>query len=101
MKYLIILLLILAGCTQIEDCNKGPVCGKIQVQCITTPCDPVEQTFKNECEANEKKAFDIKKGPCNPISNFQECIDAGYPAMESYPRQCRDIITDRTFTEVI
>ena len=22
-----------------------PVCGKIQVQCITTPCNPVEQTF--------------------------------------------------------
>jgi len=24
------------------------------------------------------------------ITNFQECIDAGYPAMESYPRQCND-----------
>jgi hypothetical protein len=23
------------------------------------------------------------------ISSFQECIDAGYPVMESYPRQCR------------
>lgn len=22
------------------------------------------------------------------ISSFQECLDAGYPIMESYPRQC-------------
>ena len=22
------------------------------------------------------------------ISSFQECVDAGYPVMESYPRQC-------------
>ncbi len=23
-----------------------------------------------------------------PITSFQECLDAGYPIMESYPRQC-------------
>ena len=28
--------------------------------------------------------------PKMQITNFQECIDAGYPAMESYPRQCND-----------
>jgi hypothetical protein len=33
------------------------------------------------------------------ITNFQECIDAGNPAMESYPRQCR--AGDNTFTEDI
>ena len=33
------------------------------------------------------------------ITNFQECIDAGNPVMESYPRQCR--AGDRTFTEEI
>jgi len=35
------------------------------------------------------------------ITNFQECIDAGNPAMESYPRQCRDPISDQTFIEII
>ncbi|MEE9525953.1 MAG: cupredoxin domain-containing protein [Candidatus Woesearchaeota archaeon] len=35
------------------------------------------------------------------ITNFEECIAAGNPAMESYPRQCRDPNTDRTFTEDI
>ena len=25
-----------------------------------------------------------------PVSSFQACAAAGYPVMESYPRQCRD-----------
>ena len=33
------------------------------------------------------------------IDIFKECIDAGYPAMESYPRQCR--AGDKTFVEDI
>ncbi len=37
----------------------------------------------------------------NEITNFEECIAAGNPAMESYPRQCRDSVGDRTFIEVI
>lgn len=24
------------------------------------------------------------------VTNFQECVEAGYPVMESYPRQCQD-----------
>lgn len=34
------------------------------------------------------------------ISNFNECISAGNPVMESYPRQCRDE-NGRTFVEEI
>jgi len=33
------------------------------------------------------------------ITSFQECIDAGYPVMESYPRQCR--ADNTTFVENI
>ncbi len=34
------------------------------------------------------------------VQNFEECIKAGYPVMESYPRQCK--ATDgKTFTEDI
>lgn len=29
----------------------APVCGLVQVQCITTPCDPVPETFSNGCAA--------------------------------------------------
>jgi hypothetical protein len=31
------------------------------------------------------------------ITNFDECVAAGYPVMESYPRQCSD--GENTFTE--
>jgi len=33
------------------------------------------------------------------INSFDECIAAGYPAMESYPRQCKT--DDKSFTEDI
>ncbi|MFC1678539.1 Gmad2 immunoglobulin-like domain-containing protein [Patescibacteria group bacterium] len=42
---------------------------------------------------------EIKKNMEGKITNFQECIEAGNPAMESYPRQCR--AGDQTFTENI
>tara|TARA_B100000508_G_scaffold31981_1_gene24596 strand:- start:34622 stop:35248 length:627 start_codon:yes stop_codon:yes gene_type:complete len=29
----------------------APVCGQVEVQCITTPCDPQPQTFSNGCTA--------------------------------------------------
>ena len=28
-----------------------PVCATVNVQCVTTPCDPVEETFANSCKA--------------------------------------------------
>lgn len=48
------------------DCTKEyvPVCGKIQVQCITVPCDPVDTTFANRCLAVQAGATEIKEGIC-------------------------------------
>lgn len=36
-----------------QACTKEymPVCGQVQVQCITTPCDLVKETFANKCTA--------------------------------------------------
>jgi len=34
------------------------------------------------------------------IGNFEECVAAGYPVMESYPRQCR-VPGGPSFTEII
>ena len=36
-----------------EACIKEyiPVCGLVEVQCVTTPCNPVPQTFGNGCSA--------------------------------------------------
>lgn len=40
-----------------------------------------------------------KKAPPLLIANFEECVKASNPIMESYPRQCRH--RDQTFTEDI
>lgn len=40
-----------------------------------------------------------KKEAPPPVTNFEECVKAGNPVMESYPRQCRH--NDQTFTEEI
>lgn len=28
-----------------------PVCGEMAVQCVTTPCEPIQQTYGNACVA--------------------------------------------------
>ena len=42
----------------------APVCGKVAVQCITTPCPAVDQTFGNMCTAQAAGATDITAGEC-------------------------------------
>lgn len=42
----------------------APVCGKVQVQCITAPCPTIEQTFGNTCTAQAAGATDIVAGEC-------------------------------------
>lgn len=38
---------------QVEVCTMeyAPVCGLVEVQCITAPCDPVPETFSSGCMA--------------------------------------------------
>lgn len=77
-----------------------PVCGKVQVQCITAPCPPIDTTFGNLCEAQAAGAFDIRDGECvdeevnlqgaclsfdgNWLEEFNEC--------EGMPQQmCADL----------
>jgi hypothetical protein len=35
------------GCIEIYQ----PVCANVNVQCVTTPCDPVQEMFENSCKA--------------------------------------------------
>ena len=35
------------GCIEIYQ----PVCATVNIQCITTPCNPVKETFENSCKA--------------------------------------------------
>lgn len=43
--------------------------------------------------------FSKKELPQPIVTNFEECVAAGNPVMESYPRQCRD--GEQSFTEDI
>lgn len=51
-------------CTQ----QYQPVCGEVQVQCVTAPCYPVQQTFGNRCEAERAHATNIQPGTCDSQS---------------------------------
>jgi hypothetical protein len=78
-------------------CTKeyNPVCGKINVQCITTPCDPVEETFSNICEAKKSDAFDIIEGECE-AEQFVICTESlkGFDPKE-YAQNNRGICVER------
>jgi len=48
--------------------------------------DDVKDTAVDQVTTTEEKPEEVKL----QITNFEQCIAAGNPAMESYPRQCRD-----------
>jgi hypothetical protein len=54
------------GCEPRKPCTREymPVCGEVEVQCITAPCDPVKTTFSNKCEAENAGAKSIVEGAC-------------------------------------
>ena len=60
------------GCKQLNEdsirpCTREyrPVCGEIQIECVTTPCTPIMKTFSNACVlSNNKRAKFLYKGVC-------------------------------------
>jgi len=65
-----------------------PVCAELQIECVTTPCNPIQKTFGNECElgkdSNATKLYDgackIEGGPAVPLnctSWFDGCNTCG------------------------
>jgi hypothetical protein len=43
----------------------APVCGLVQVECVTTPCNPVLQTFSNDCFAcANDRVLSYTEGAC-------------------------------------
>ena len=51
----------------IDACQEiyQPVCGQMQVECITTPCNPVKETFENSCKAcTNERVISYTEGEC-------------------------------------
>jgi heat shock protein HslJ len=46
----------------------APVCGSVQVQCITAPCNPIKQTFSNSCMASASNATNVTIGECGDVA---------------------------------
>ncbi len=67
-------------------CGDG-VCAEIVCLAIGCPCAETPDSCPQDCK---QISFDI--------TNFDECARAGFPIMESYPRQCRSS-DGRTFVE--
>ena len=45
----------------------APVCASVQIQCITTPCEPIPKTFSNSCFACSENSVDsYTEGECAP-----------------------------------
>ncbi len=45
-----------------------PVCGLVEVQCITTPCNPVPETFSNGCSAcSQSNVISYTSGSCEAL----------------------------------
>lgn len=53
-----------------QACTKeySPVCGSKPIVCITTPCNPVPQTYGNRCTMNADGASFLYEGACRDTS---------------------------------
>lgn len=65
--------------------------------------DGVFNTCGSACSSNTDICIEVCAFTCEflDITNFEECANAGYPVMESYPRQCRVPGAEETFVEEI
>jgi hypothetical protein len=53
------------------ECTKEyePVCGQIRIVCITTPCNPIQQTYANKCMMKAAGAEKLYDGACKDRAN--------------------------------
>lgn len=46
----------------------APVCGEVEVQCVTAPCNPIQETFSNSCHLKARGAKFLHEGECKTDS---------------------------------
>ncbi|MBD3388398.1 MAG: hypothetical protein GF416_04940 [Candidatus Altiarchaeales archaeon] len=98
------LLVLLTGSKSHDGGMVGGDCGTVSPEGRDECCGRKNaDTPHDTCVGSWR--YDGKEGKCEyvchgSITNFQECADAGYPVMESYPRRCRGP-EGKSYTEVI
>lgn len=94
---LLLLAALIAGCVAPTVACKD---GEIRM----ATCDNGLEYLNENCVEGEWVQVKYIRNPCEAvigdITSFDECVAAGYPVMESYPRQCRTP-DGPTFTEII
>lgn len=55
---------LIRGEAQVCSMEYAPVCGSKQVQCVTTPCNPVYETYSNGCMMRADGAELVHVGEC-------------------------------------
>jgi hypothetical protein len=80
-----------------------PVCGLVDVVCVQAPCNPVQVTFANSCEAQNANATILYEGECRDNLSREEQLEgaclsfdgrwnAAYAECEYMPAQmCEDL----------
>jgi peptidoglycan hydrolase-like protein with peptidoglycan-binding domain len=63
-----------AGCTK----EYVPVCGSKPIVCITTPCNPVQQTYGNRCMMQADGATFLYQGACRSDSANKPPVVSGF-----------------------
>lgn len=90
-------------CTEDNDCIVFGETGDCNCGCFhkdNLPSDTGGECFcaaPDSCECVEGKCEEVFEDNPEEINSFKECTDAGYPVLESYPRQCKT--DNQTFTE--
>ncbi len=97
-----------APCPDASTKTPQPVCSEGETRDAVCP-DGVTTYLAENCAGGEWHTVMYIRDPCSPVSgsgaggsginSFDECVAAGNPVMESYPRQCR--ADGKTFVEKI
>lgn len=92
---IVILILVLISATYFGLNNEKVIGGDTDEHGCLGPAGYSWNESEKECVRNWETGEDRYQ-----IQNFKDCVDAGYPVMESYPRQCATL-GKRVFVEEI
>ena len=83
--------------TQVCTDEYAPVCGELSVQCVTTPCNPIKQTYSNKCELEKAGATYLYSGQCGSNTTIKEQVKCVF-ANTTQRQKCYSFFGNETFS---